>query len=351
MPKDKMQAIFKMKQEPGIELLETDIPEIGDTDILVKVAAGSLCGSDVHYYEWAPGSQIVNVPVILGHEFSGEVVEIGADVTQVATGDRITAMPGMPCGQCPNCRIGRGELCTGRLAPGILSNGFFAEYARLTAGATMFKLPENVSFEAASLSEPLAVCLNAVDIADFKIGQKVAVLGPGPIGLLTLQILKAGGASKVMMVGTSVDAKRMALAEKFGADVIVNVDQDDPVAMARELGGRGFLGGLDLVFEATGNPKSIAQGLNMIRPGGSVVMIGIHSGPAQFDAIPMVRGRKKLLGAYSYDAQTWSRVISLLDSDLLDVEAMITHKLPLEKAEEGFQLAISKEAAKVVFTP
>jgi len=346
-----MQAIFKMKKEPGIEVLETDVPQIGNIDILVKVAAGSLCGSDVHYYQWAPGSQIVNVPVILGHEFSGEVVEIGADVTQVAVGDRITAMPGMPCGQCPNCRIGRGDSCTGRLAPGIISNGYFAEYARLTAGATIFKLPETVSFDAASLSEPLAVCLNAVDISDFKIGQKVAVLGPGPIGLLTLQLLKAGGAGRVMMVGTNVDEKRLALAEKFGADVIVNVDREDPVAMARELGGGGFRGGLDLVFEATGNPKSIAQGLDMVRPGGSVILIGIHSGPANFDAIPMVRGRKKLLGAYTYDAQTWSRVITLLASDLLNVEAMITHKLPLNKAEEGFQLAINKEAAKVVFTP
>ena len=351
MPNTKMKAIFKTKREPGIEVLEADVPEIGSTDILVKVVAGSLCGSDVHYYEWAPGSQIVNVPVILGHEFSGEVVETGAEVTQVAVGDRITAMPGMPCGQCPDCRIGRGDSCTSRLAPGIISNGYFAEYARLTAGANIFKIPENVSFDAASLSEPLAVCLNAIDISDFKMGLKTAVLGPGPIGLLTLQLLKAGGAGLVMMVGTSADERRLALAEKFGADVVINVDEEDPVDKARELAGEGFRRGLDLVFEATGNPNSIPQGLDMVRPGGEVILIGIHSGPASFDPIPMVRGRKKLLGAYTYDAQTWTRVLDLLSSGLLDVEAMITHKLPLDEAEQGFQLALKKEAAKVLFTP
>ncbi len=350
MPNEKMKAIFKTKREPGIELLETDVPEIGSTDILVKVAAGSLCGSDVHYYQWAPGSQIVNVPVILGHEFAAEVVEIGAEVTQVAVGDRITAMPGMPCGQCPNCRIGRGDSCASRLAPGIISNGYFAEYARLTAGANIFKIPENVSFDAASLSEPLAVCLNAIDISGFKLGLKAAVLGPGPIGLLTLQLLKAGGAGLVMMVGTSADAARLDLAEKFGADVVINVDEEDPVEKARELAGEGFRRGLDLVFEATGSPNSIPQALEMVRPGGEVILIGIHSGPASFDPIPMVRGRKKLLGAYAYDTHTWSRVITLLASDQLDVEAMITHRLPLDRAEEGFQLAITKEAAKVVFT-
>ena len=342
-----MKAIVKTRKEPGIELLEVDVPKVGDADILVKVAAGGLCGSDVHYYQWLPGSEIVHVPVILGHEFSGEVAQVGSEVLDVEVGDRICAMPAMPCGRCPNCRIGRGDKCTDRLVVGIRSDGVFAEYARLTAGANIFKIPDNVRLDAASLMEPLSVVLNAVDISKFNLGCRTAVLGPGPIGLLTMLLLRAGGASFIMIAGTSEDGKRLALAEKLGADVVLNVDKEDPVAKARELTG----GGLDIVFEATGNPDSIPQALEMIRPGGQVILIGIHSALAQFDPTPMVRSRKSILSAYSFEVQTWNRGLSLLSSGRVDVEPIITHRLPLSKAEEGFELAIRKEAAQVLFIP
>ncbi|MBW1710050.1 MAG: alcohol dehydrogenase catalytic domain-containing protein [Deltaproteobacteria bacterium] len=342
-----MKAIVKTKPEPGVELLDVDVPQVGETDILIKVSAGSLCGSDIHYYEWLPGSQFIRVPVILGHEFSGQVVEVGSLVENVQVGDRVSAMPSMPCCQCSNCRAGRGDSCSNRLVPGLLSDGFFAEYGRLTAGANIFKLPENVSYEAAALLEPFSVALNAVDLSDLKIGQKAAVLGPGPIGLFTLQILKAGGASLIMMAGTGADEKRLDLAEELGADVIVDVEKDDPAFKTLELTGQG----LDMVFEATGNPKSVAQGLNMVKPGGKVVLIGIHPGLAEFDPTPMVRGRKTLIGAYAYDAQTWERALAVISSGQVNPEAVITHRLPLSQAEKGFQMAINKEAVKVLFMP
>jgi len=342
-----MRAIVKTKPEPGIEVLNVDKPEVGENDILLKVAAGSLCGSDIHYYEWLPGSQFIRVPVILGHEFSGEVVEVGPQVDRVKVGDRVSAMPAMPCGQCSNCHAGRGDSCSNRLVPGLLSDGFFAEYGRLTAGANIFKLPENVSFEAAALIEPFSVALNAVDLSELKVGQKTAVLGPGPIGLFTLQILKAGGASLVMMAGTGADKKRLDLADRLGADVIVDVEKEDPVSKTMELTGQG----LDIVFEATGNPKSVSQGLNMVKPGGKVILIGIHPGLAEFDPTPMVRGRKALIGAYAYSEQTWERSLSIMSSGQVDPEAVITHRLPLSEAEKGFKLAIKREAVKVLFLP
>ena len=342
-----MKAIVKTKKEPGIELLDVDRPVIGDSDIMVKVAAASLCGSDIHYYEWLPGSQMIRVPVILGHEFSGEVIKTGPMVKSVKVGDRVSAMPSMPCGQCPNCRVGRVNSCSNRLVPGLFSDGFFTEYARLTAGANIFKLPENVSFEAAALLEPFSVSLNAIDVSSFKMGHKTAVLGPGPIGLMTLQLLKAGGASLVIVTGTGSDEKRFEIAQKLGADINIDVGNEDPVQRVMEVTGRG----LDVVFEATGNPKSISQALDMVRPGGQVVLIGIHSGQATFDPTPMVRGRKSMIGAYSYDTQTWHRAIALISSGRVNPELIITHKLSLIQAEEGFKLAISKEAAKVLFIP
>lgn len=342
-----MKAIVKTRREPGIEVLEVDVPEVRENDILVKVAAGSLCGSDVHYYEWLPGSQFIRVPVILGHEFSGEVVRVGSEVGVVNVGDRVAAMPSMPCGRCASCRTGRGDLCANRLVPGLLSDGFFAEYGRLTAGANIFKLPENVSYEAAALLEPFSVALNAIDISNLKIGGQTAVLGPGPIGLFTLQLLKVGGASLVMMAGTGADGKRLELADRLGADVIVDVEKEDPITRALDLTGTG----LDLVFEATGNPKSVSQGLSMVKPGGKVVLIGIHPGPAEFDPTPMVRGRKIIMGAYTYDVQTWERALAIISSGLVHPETIITHRLPLTQAEKGFDLAIKKEAAKVLFKP
>jgi 2-desacetyl-2-hydroxyethyl bacteriochlorophyllide A dehydrogenase len=346
-----MKAIVKTRRTLGVEVLDVDVPRVGAADILVKVAAGSVCGSDVHIYEWTPSYEFIPIPMILGHEFAGEVVQVGTGVDKVAVGDRVSAMPNMPCGACADCRMGRGDSCRHRLGPGLTSDGFFAEYARLTAGANIFQIPDEISYDAASLLEPLSVTLNALDVSDLQVGCRAGVLGPGPIGLLTLQLVKAAGASLIMMAGTGADGKRLELARQYGADVIVDVEREDPVAKARELSGGGRSAGFDLIFEATGNPKSIPQALDMVKPGGKVYLIGIHSGPAEFDPTPMVRGRKALIGVYGYTPQTWRRAIALLSSGQVDAESMITHRLPLDRAEEGFELAVKKEAIKVIFRP
>jgi L-iditol 2-dehydrogenase len=346
-----MRAIVKTRREPGIELLDVQVPQVGETDILVRVVSGCLCGSDVHIYEWSAGYEFMPLPLILGHEFSGEVVEVGASVEGVVVGDRISAMPSMPCGICPRCRVGRGDSCTQRLVPGLRSDGFLAEYARVPAGANIFKLPDNVSYETGSMLEPLSVALNAVDVSNLKMGYLTAVLGPGPIGLLTLKLLKAGGAGLVMVAGTGADEGRFKLAKEYGADVIVNVEKEDPVSRVKEIAGGAEEGGLDLVFEATGNPKSISQALDMVRPGGTVLLIGIHSGLAQFDPTPMVRGKKSVIGVYAFEVETWRRALLLMSKGLLDPESIITHRMTLDRAREGFELARKKEAAKVIFTP
>ncbi|MBN2284056.1 MAG: alcohol dehydrogenase catalytic domain-containing protein [Deltaproteobacteria bacterium] len=346
-----MKAIVKTKQERGIEVLDVDMPEVGDVDILVKVRCGSLCGSDVHLYEYTPGYEWVPLPIIPGHEYSGEVVETGSKVRKVTVGDRITTLPYMSCSRCDFCQVGDGEACIGKMVLGLLSNGAFAEYLKITAAAHILKIPDNVSDEAASLCEPLSVAIHAVELSGILPGQTTAVLGPGPIGLLTLQVLKTSGASFVMMVGTGTDMKRLEVARLLGADAMLNVEEDDPAATAAELTGGGFGAGLDIVFEASGNPASIPQALNMVRPGGKVVLIGIHPDTAEFSPTDVVRGRKSLIGAYAYEPDTWKRALALLSSGQITVEPMITHKLPLTEGERGFKLAAAKEAAKVIFIP
>lgn len=346
-----MKAVVKTKREPGIEVLDVEVPQVGEADILVKVHAGSLCGSDVHVYEWTPNYEWMPLPVILGHEFAGEVTEVGSKVQAVAVGDRITAMPAMACSRCSFCQVGKGELCTNRVALGLSADGAFAEYIRLTAAASIFKLPDNLDYEAAALCEPLSVVLRAVDLSNIKLGQTAAVLGPGPIGLLTLQALRAAGAGMVMVAGTGADRRRLEIAGTLGADVIINVDSEDPVSRVMEVTGKGFRAGLDFVFEASGNPRSVPQALSMVRAGGKVILIGIHPASAEFQPTDLVRRSKSIIGAYGYDSDIWNRSLSLLSSGKVQVEPMITHRLPLSEAGEGFEMAVRKEAAKVLFIP
>ncbi|HEY91490.1 MAG TPA: alcohol dehydrogenase catalytic domain-containing protein [Dehalococcoidia bacterium] len=346
-----MKAIFKTKREPGIEVFDVDTPEVGDADILVKVKAASLCGSDVHAYEWTPNYEFLPLPVILGHEFAGDIVQVGAKVTTVSVGDRITAMPGMPCGSCLCCQVGKPDACASRFALGLTGNGAFAEYMRITAGATIFKLPENLDYETASLTEPLAVVMRAVDLSGIKVGQKTAVLGPGPIGLFAVQLLKAAGAGLIMTAGTGNDSMRLKIARELGADMTINVEKEDIVGMAKELTGGGLHSGLDVVFEASGNPKSVTEAVRMVKPGGKVILIGIHSRPAEIPTTELVRQSKTIIGAYGYDAEIWQRCIALLTTGKVQVKPMITHRLPLTQADEGFEAAISRKAAKVIFVP
>jgi len=342
-----MKAIVKTRREVGIEVLDVETPTVGESDVLVKVAAGSLCGSDVHVYEWTPGYEWMPLPLTLGHEFAGEVVEVGSRVQNVAVGDRITALPLMSCSRCAMCQVGKGESCAAKTVLGLTADGAFAEYVRLTAAADIYTLPPEVSYDAASLCEPLSVALNAVELSKLKPGQTAAVLGPGPIGLLTLQVLRAAGASLVMVAGTGADRKRLEVAERLGADVIVDVEEEDAVNRAMAPRRARF----DLVFEATGDPRSVSQALGMVRAGGVVVLIGIHPGPAEFNPTELVRQSKSIIGAYAYTAETWKRTLALLAAGRLDVEPMITHRLPLSEAREGFELAVRKEAAKVLFIP
>ena len=342
-----MKAIVKTKKEPGVEVKDVNVPEVTDTDMLVRVKAASVCGSDVHVYEWTPSYEWMPLPVILGHEFSGEVVSVGSKVKTVAVGDRITAMPGMACSRCDYCQVGRPDLCRRRISLGLGGDGAFAEYIRLTAATTTFKLPETLSYEAASLTEPLSVVLRAVDLATLRVGQTAAVLGPGPIGLLAMQLVKLSGVSLLMVAGAAPDTKRLALATELGADVTIDVTKEDPVKRAIALTRRGF----DVVLEASGSPKSVPQALQMVKPGGKVILIGIHPAPGEIPTTDVVRQSKSIIGAYGYDADIWNRAIMLLNTKRVKVESMISHRLPLTDANHGFEMLAKKEATKVIFMP
>ncbi len=341
-----MKAIVKTRPGPGIEIMDVEKPSVGENDLLIKVLAGSLCGSDVHIYEWTSGYQWMPLPVILGHEFVGEVVDIGNNIRGIKAGDRITTIPSMPCGECDFCQMGRVDACTKRLGTGMRINGAFAEYMLIKGGTEILKVPGNVSDETAALCEPLAVALQGIDLSGIKPGQTAAVFGPGPIGLLTVQLLRVAGASKIIVTGTGADKQRLELAKQMGADAVIDVEKEDPVKTIRNIAGY-----LDYVFEATGIPQTISQGLGLVKRGGKVMVIGIHAADATFSPIDLVRKQKSLIGVYNYDRNTWKRCLALMSSGKINIDPIITHRFPFSRGEQGFKLALNKTAAKVIFIP
>ncbi|MCW4037099.1 MAG: zinc-binding dehydrogenase [Candidatus Bathyarchaeota archaeon] len=339
-----MKAIFKAEPKPGVEVRDVPVPKVMDGYSLLKVKACGICGSDVHIYEWTPGYDVMipYMPLILGHEFSGEVVEVGEGETELREGDRVLAGPSRN-------RRGRSGRALRRERPpltGPFAGAAMAEYV-LVSSDRLWKLPENVSYDVGAMCEPLAVAMNAVLLSKILPGERAVVLGPGPIGLLTLLGLKAAGVY-VFMTGKAADEKRLKLAKRLGADVILNVDEVDPVStILKSTGGRGA----DVVYEATGVPATIQEGLNMVRRGGKVVAIGIHSSPASINMLDLVRGAKQILGSYSGPTSVWTRELALLARGLISLEPLVSHRLPLRKATRGFELALSKEGVKILFTP
>jgi threonine dehydrogenase-like Zn-dependent dehydrogenase len=346
-----MMAIVKKRSGVGVEVCEVPVPTCGEGEILVRVEGASLCGSDLHIYEWSPSYRWLPLPVILGHEFAGQVVEVGEGVSHVRPGDRITASPYISCGNCPRCLGGNGQHCLEMRILGLSADGAFAQYVRLPKNSRLFLLPPEMDAERGALLEPFCVALNAVDRSGIKFGQTAFVLGPGPIGLLTLMLLRSVGVSWVGVAGRASDELRIQRARELGADLLVDVDHEDGIRKVREaMEGLGE-SGVDLVFEATGDPGSVSQALEMVRPEGKVILMGIHSGDAAVNPTSVVRGRISIIGAYTYEQDTWLRALRYLTVRDLAVESVISHRLPLTAASEGFALARRGEALKVLFRP
>lgn len=339
-----MKAICKAKREHGIEVQDIPIPEIELDEVLLKIKASTICGSDVHYYEWPPevfykgapfslGPWYDRIPCIFGHQFSGEVVDVGKDVKGIEEGDRLVG-------------IGRGyaEYC-------VMSTTLMDRFG----GIKSLEIPDNVSYEAAALVEPLAFTLYTVEQSRFKSGQVGVVLGPGQVGLFIGQHLKARGASNVMITGLGVDKNRLAVAGKLGIDVTVNIEEEDPVKRLMELtDGRR----VEVVFEACGSSKAFNQAIKMVQKGGELLAVAstvTEKITISYTDLVSLALTIKGIHANPYDVRTfpstWERVLRMLSRGMLVAEPIISHKLPLNRAVEAFELMRTKEAVMVCFVP
>lgn len=273
----KMKAALKAEPKPGIRIGELPIPEISPEEVLIRVKAVGICGSDVHIYEWTPGYEhlVEYMPLVLGHEFAGEVAQVGSQVSGIKVGDRV-AYQGGSCGQCFYCITARHSLCDQRRASGRIGlekKGGMAEYVAINARQNFLpQIPEGVSFEEAAQCQPTAEALHMLEQGEISLGEPVVVLGTGPIAVTAAQGAKAAGASPVIVTGLSQDKDRLAIAKSLGADETIDVEKEDPVEKVKAM--TGGLGAAK-VLEVSGSPKAFRQGLEMLRKGGTLVVFGI----------------------------------------------------------------------------
>lgn len=349
-----MKAVVKSKPEPVCNVMEVPYPTLEDGWVIIEVKACGICGSDVasvlRPWEEArrlfrPGQEYS----VLGHEYVGEIVEVGKGVSDINVGDHVTVNPWYwnACGKCQSCRSYRPYDC--RSPTSVQRTGGMAEYASAPA-AFVHKLPKDLSWDDGALIEPFTITFAAVyDFSSFRIGKTAAVLGPGPIGLLTLAALELSTPSLTIVTGTNADVSpRLEIAKKFGADVIINVNEEDPVKKVMELT-EGH--GVEYVYEAAGVPL-ISQGLRMLAKEGEYTAIGhAHGRPIKMESNDyMVLQSKwaKINGMVLQKAGVWFTVIDLLTKRKIDLKPVITHHLSIDDAPEGFELMRGQKSAKII---
>jgi 2-desacetyl-2-hydroxyethyl bacteriochlorophyllide A dehydrogenase len=336
-----LDAVVKSEKGEGhVEL--RDVPEKSPPAgaALVRVGAAGICGSDLMIlHDRFPGYK---VPVVMGHEFAGEVAALGDGVRSVSVGDRVACEThAYVCGRCAYCRSGAYNLCQERLGYGYGVDGAFTKHV-VVREAIMHRLPDSVGMRDAALLEPLSVVVNALTAnARLSPGESVLVIGPGPIGVLSALLAKLAGCA-VTVVGTERSRRRLELAASMGADAVLTVD---------EAAGPGFESAFDSVVIATGEPDAFEAALKHCRPRGQVVHVGESTKRASFTFSLIERKNIRVQGSFSHTWPAWERAISLLRDGKVDVSRLITHRFPLRSWEEGFARAESREGMKVLFEP
>jgi L-iditol 2-dehydrogenase len=317
-----------------LRLEELPRPEPGPGEVLLKVASVGVCGSDVHYYlEGRIGSQVVTGPIIMGHEFSARIAGLGPGVEGLSVGQLVTVEPGISCGQCESCRQGHPNLCPNvRFCGTPPIDGVFADYTVMPA-ENCFPLPEGFSPVDGAMLEPLGIAIHSVDLAHLQVGQTVAVLGAGPIGLLIAAVAKAAGAAEIYM--TEPLAHRRQFALNYVADAALDPNGIDVVAEIKRLtGGRG----VDVAFEAAGEADTPQEAAAVARIGGKVIVAGIPADDTMNMNASTVRHKGLTIKVVRRMKHTYPRAIRLVQTGMVDVKPLATHLFPLERIAEAFEL-------------
>jgi threonine 3-dehydrogenase len=337
-----MEALVKSRTEPGLWLEEVPIPTIGLNDVLIRVHKTGICGTDLHIYGWDEWAQkTIPVPMVVGHEFVGEVVDFGANVTDFSNGDLVSGEGHVVCGRCRNCMAGRRHLCAHSIGLGVNRPGAFAELVVMPITNIWHHWP-GVDEEVASIFDPFG---NAVHTAlSFKVlGEDVLVTGAGPIGCMAAAVVKHSGARHVVV--TDLNPYRLELARRMGATLAVNPRERDLKDVQREL---GMTEGFDVGLEMSGSPEAFRSMVANMAHGGRIALLGIPSEPVDLDLNPLIFNMLTVKGIYGREMyETWYQMTVMLQSGL-DIRPVITHRFSHKDFEEAFAVARSGESGKVI---
>jgi len=337
-----MRALVKSKAEPGLWLEEVDKPVPEPNDVLIRVSKAAICGTDLHIYnwdEWAQGA--VPVPMVIGHEYVGVVEQVGSAIKTVAAGQRVSGEGHIMCGVCRNCRAGRGHLCRDTRAVGVNRPGAFADYVCIPA-VNAYPIPEEIPDDIAAILDPLGNAVHTALSFDL-VGEDVLITGAGPIGCMAAAVARHVGARHVVV--TDINDGRLALARQMGATRAVRADRVDLKDVMREL---QMQEGFDVGLEMSGSADALRDQIDALMHGGHLALLGLYRDPPEIDLNEAIFKGIALKGIYGREMfETWHKTVAMLGSGL-EVDRVITHRLPFESFEEGFQALKAGTASKVI---
>ena len=337
-----MKALVKAEREPGIWMRDIERPRVGHNDVLIRMRKTAICGTDIHIYNWDAWAQkTIPVPMQVGHEYCGEIVEVGSEVAGFAPGDRVSGEGHITCGHCRNCRAGRRHLCRNTVGVGVNRPGCFAEYMVLPA-SNVFKLPAAITDEIASILDPLGNATHAALSFDL-VGEDVLITGAGPIGIMAVAIARHVGARHVVI--TDVNDYRLELARKMGASRALNVARESVAGAMQDL---GMEEGFDVGLEMSGNPTAFRDLLNAMHHGGRVALLGIPPSDVAIDWNEVIFKGLVIKGIYGREMfETWYKMSAMLQSGL-DVTPVITHRFAIDDFRQAFETMNSGRSGKVI---
>ncbi|HVI36415.1 MAG TPA: L-threonine 3-dehydrogenase [Gaiellales bacterium] len=333
---------MKAKSEPGLWMQDEPQPEPGDTEVLIRVLKTSICGTDLHILHWDAWAQAtIPVPMVVGHEFVGEIAALGAAVRGLEVGQRVAGEGHVTCGHCRNCKGGRREFCHNHSGVGVTRPGAFADYIVIPA-QNVFVVPDHISDDVAAVLDPLGNATHTALRFDV-VGEDVLITGAGPIGVLATAIVRHIGARQIVV--TDVNPYRLAMAAAHGASRVVDVRTEALTPVMAEL---GMTEGFDVGLEMSGAEKAFNQMLDSMNHGGHIAVLGIPSGPMTLDVNDVIFKGLELQGIYGRRIfETWYKMAAMLQSGL-DVSGIVTHRLPADRYEEAFEIVGDGMCGKVI---
>ncbi|MFI3258255.1 MAG: zinc-dependent alcohol dehydrogenase family protein [Spirochaetales bacterium] len=335
-----------LQEAKKLEVTEINLPELKPNEVLIKVMAAGVCGTDLHLYEGEEGATASTLPLILGHEFSGIIEKLGNDVADYACGDRVCVDPNLYCGECDNCKCGNVQYCTHAQAYGVTRFGGFAQYCIVNT-KVLYKIPDSLSYEGAALVEMIACCLHGIDRTDIQIGDTVAIIGFGSVGQAMFQLSKLSGVAKVIVIEPNEEKRKLAI--KMGAYLCVdpvNENACDKIAHSR-------IRSVDKVIECSGNIHAMHSALEIASKGATVMLFGLSAPQSKLTVLPFEQVfRKELIITSSFvNPLCTQRVIDMLENKVLDIESIITDKIALKDSISVFTDSHYRTRGKIIILP